>query len=48
VAHWNNYFTHVPIGLATGERQKIDLDGALWNGVLSATRQNVLLGSGNS
>jgi len=45
VGHWNNYFTHVPIELATGERQKIDLDGALWNGVLSATQQNVLLGS---
>ena len=41
IGHWNNYFTHVPIELATGERQKIDLDGALWNGVLSATQQNI-------
>ncbi len=40
IGHWNNYFTHVPIPLATQERRKIDLDGALWNGVLSATRQN--------
>ena len=44
IGHWNNYFTHVPIDLATGERQKIDLDGALWNGVLSATQQNVFFG----
>ena len=44
IGHWNNYFTHVPIELAIGERQKIDLDGALWNGVLSATQQNVFFG----
>ncbi|MBF0407239.1 MAG: ATP-dependent 6-phosphofructokinase [Candidatus Riflebacteria bacterium] len=40
IGHWNNYFTHVPISLATHERRKIDLDGALWKGVLSSTRQN--------
>jgi 6-phosphofructokinase 1 len=40
IGHWNNYFTHVPIDLATRERLKIDLDGALWKGVLSATRHN--------
>ena len=40
VGHWNNYFTHVPIRLATRERLKLDLDGALWKGVLSSTRQN--------
>ncbi len=39
IGHWNNYFTHVPLLLATKERLKIDLDGALWKGVLSATRQ---------
>jgi len=33
-------FTHVPIPYATSERKKIDIDGALWHGVLSATRQN--------
>ncbi len=44
VGQWNNYFTHVPIGLATRERLKIDLDGALWKGVLSATRQNDYFG----
>lgn len=44
IGHWNNYFTHVPINLATHERQKIDLDGALWKGVLSSTRQNDFFG----
>jgi 6-phosphofructokinase 1 len=44
IGHWNNYFTHVPIPLATQERRKIDLDGALWKGVLSATRQHEYFG----
>ena len=37
VGHWNDSFTHVPIALATRERKKIDLQGALWNGVKSIT-----------
>ncbi len=40
IGHWNNYFTHVPMALATLERLKIDPEGAIWNGVLGATRQN--------
>jgi hypothetical protein len=44
IGHWNNYFTHVPVTLATKERLRIDLDGALWKGVLSATRQNDYFG----
>jgi 6-phosphofructokinase 1 len=44
IGHWNNYFTHVPIPLATHERRKIDLDSALWKGVLGATRQNDYFG----
>jgi 6-phosphofructokinase 1 len=44
IGHWNNYFTHVPIKLATRERLRIDLDGALWKGVVSATRQNDYFG----
>ncbi|RCK79535.1 MAG: 6-phosphofructokinase [Candidatus Ozemobacter sibiricus] len=40
IGNWNNYFTHVPIALATRQRRKIDLDGALWKGVLSATQQD--------
>lgn len=44
VGHWNNYFTHVPISLATQERRMVDLDGALWEGILSATQQDELMG----
>ncbi len=44
IGHWNNFFTHVPISLATRERRKVDVDGALWNGVLGTTQQNDLLG----
>ena len=43
IGHWNNFFTHVPIALATAARNKIDLDGALWKGVLCATQQDPLL-----
>lgn len=43
IGHWNNYFTHVPIQLATYTRHKVDLDSALWKGVLEATRQNECL-----
>ena len=39
IGFWNNFFTHVPIQLATLERRMIDLDGALWKGVLSSTQQ---------
>ena len=45
IGYWNNYFTNVPINLATHERRKVDPDGALWKGVLSATRQNDYLGT---
>jgi len=33
-------FTNVPIPYAISERKKVDVDGSLWHGVLSATRQN--------
>ncbi len=33
------HFVHVPIKLATLERQKIDINGSFWNLVLSCTRQ---------
>ncbi len=45
IGHWNNFFTHVPITLATIERRKIYPEEALWKGVLSATRQNDYFGS---
>ena len=44
VGHWNNFFTHIPISLATQERRMVDLDGALWEGILSATQQDELMG----
>ena len=40
IGYWNNFFTHVPIHLATKERRMVDLNGALWRGVISATQQN--------
>ena len=43
IGHWNNFFTHVPIALATQQRRMVDLDGALWKGVISATQQEALL-----
>ena len=39
VGHWHHQFTHVPIGLATSARKKIDPDGVLWNSVLASTGQ---------
>ena len=43
IGHWNNFFTHVPINLATSARRMIDLDGVLWKGVLSTTQQETNL-----
>ena len=42
IGYWNNFFTHVPIALATEERRMVSLDGALWRGVLSATQQEAI------
>lgn len=39
VGFWNHQFTHVPIGLATGKRKKIDPEGRLWSSVLASTGQ---------
>ncbi|MCL1856834.1 MAG: ATP-dependent 6-phosphofructokinase [Kiritimatiellaeota bacterium] len=36
----HSHFSHVPIALATKERQKIDPASDLWRSVLDATRQN--------
>lgn len=33
-------FVHVPISLATKERQKLDIHSSLWKGVMNATRQH--------
>lgn len=40
VGHNGRHFTYVPIELATMERQKVNINGPLWNSVLGATRQN--------
>ena len=37
VGHWAGAFTHVPIGLATKQRKKLDLHTPLWNCVESLT-----------
>jgi len=39
VGFWNHQFTHVPIGLATSARKKLDPDGWLWSSVLASTGQ---------
>jgi 6-phosphofructokinase 1 len=39
VGSTSGIFTHLPIGYATSERKKLDVDGPLWHAVLSATRQ---------
>lgn len=44
IGQWNNYFTHVPMKLASKNRRVIDLEGAMWKGVLSSTRQNDYFG----
>ena len=41
VGFWNHQFTHVPIGLATGKRKKIDPEGRLWSSVLASTGQQL-------
>ena len=37
-------YMHVPIALATIERQKIDPDGTLWQAVKDVTRQGEYMG----
>jgi len=39
ISFWNQYFTHVPISLATLKRKKIDPNGYLWQTVLGTTGQ---------
>ena len=44
IGYWNNFFTHVPIHLATKERRMVELDSALWRGVVTATQQDKTFG----
>jgi 6-phosphofructokinase 1 len=39
VGRWRGRFVHVPIALATSERNQVDPDGDLWLSVLEATGQ---------
>jgi 6-phosphofructokinase 1 len=40
IGQMGSTFVHVPIALATKERQKLDKHSSIWKGVLDATRQN--------
>lgn len=40
IGKWNRHFVHVPIPLATRQRQQIDTMGSLWKAVLFTTRQD--------
>jgi 6-phosphofructokinase 1 len=42
VAFWNQ-FIHVPLAMATEQRQRVSPDSVLWSSVLSATRQPPLM-----
>ncbi len=39
VGRWHRRFTHVPLAYATGQRKRVDPDGALWLSVLESTGQ---------
>ena len=43
IGYWNNNFTHVPINLATFERENVNTKGPLWKTVLMTTGQNDFL-----
>ena len=40
IGYWINLFKNVPIILATDDRRMVDLEGALWRRVMSATHQD--------
>ncbi len=40
VGYWNQYFTHIPLSLATMKRKKINPKGHLWQIVLITTGQS--------
>lgn len=39
VARWHGHFVHLPIGLATSGRKRVDPQGDLWQSVLESTGQ---------
>jgi 6-phosphofructokinase 1 len=40
IGSWRRRLTHVPIPLAVSSRKKVDIDGYLWQSVLSVTGQD--------
>ena len=45
VARWHQRFVHLPMGLVTRGRRKVDPQGDLWRSVLEATGQPVRIGT---
>ena len=43
VGTWSGHHTHVPLPLATSERRQLDIEGAVWQRVLEATGQPVVM-----
>ncbi|MEA1927629.1 MAG: ATP-dependent 6-phosphofructokinase [Candidatus Auribacterota bacterium] len=43
IGYWHNYYTHVPLELATSKRKEVDPEGELWREVLSTTGQPINL-----
>ena len=39
IGYWNQHFTHVPMGVATETRKRLDPDGEFWQSVVTATGQ---------
>jgi len=39
IAHWNNHYVHVPMGLSGGKRKQVSPEGKHWCTVLEATGQ---------
>ncbi len=44
IGNHNSVFSHVPVALATKDRQKLDTSGELWKAVVDATRQDEYFG----
>ena len=44
IGNQNSVYSHVPVALATQERQKMDPMGELWKAVVDATRQDEYFG----
>ena len=47
VGYWNQRFVHVPMGLATAGRRRIDAQGALWRRVVLSTGQPRMCNQGS-